>query len=154
MSRPKPFRAGGSRLGSEQPLLNSELLGYGRDPLPPVKDGVTADGDVVVPINAEAWGALPSGFQIVGLDADRRTELAKTDKHRTASIGRPRPLPQLVCDEVDESAELRRLERSARVRRQRSWDRSGFLRKGGFLAHRNPRGSGDETEIRATQGAA
>jgi hypothetical protein len=43
-------------LGSEQPLLNSELLGYGRDPLAPIKDAVTADGDVVVPLDAEAFG--------------------------------------------------------------------------------------------------
>ncbi len=43
-------------LGSEQPLLNSELLGYGRDPLAPIKDAVTADGDVIVPIDAEAFG--------------------------------------------------------------------------------------------------
>ena len=28
-------------LGAEQPLLNSELLGYGRDPLAPIKDAVT-----------------------------------------------------------------------------------------------------------------
>ncbi len=49
-----PFAS--SLLGAEQPLLNSELLGYGRDPLPPVMDAVTADGDVVVPIDAEAWG--------------------------------------------------------------------------------------------------
>ena len=34
----------------------SELLGYGRDPLAPIKDAVTADGDVVVPIDAEAFG--------------------------------------------------------------------------------------------------
>lgn len=43
-------------LGSEQPLLASELLGYGRDPLAPIKDAVTTDGDIVVPIDAEAWG--------------------------------------------------------------------------------------------------
>ena len=49
-----PFAS--TSLGSEQPLLNSELLGYGRDPLPPIKDAVTADGDVVVPIDAEAFG--------------------------------------------------------------------------------------------------
>ena len=42
-------------LGSEQPLLESELLGYGRDPLAPIKDAVTADGDVVVPIDADAF---------------------------------------------------------------------------------------------------
>ncbi|MBS3978867.1 MAG: hypothetical protein KGZ77_03580 [Rhodobacteraceae bacterium] len=49
-----PFAS--TTLGAEQPLLSSELLGYGRDPLAPVKDAVTADGDVVVPIDAEAFG--------------------------------------------------------------------------------------------------
>src|SRR5690606_26821489 len=49
-----PFAS--TTLGSEQPLLNSELLGYGRDPLAPVKDAVTADGDVVVPIDAATFG--------------------------------------------------------------------------------------------------
>ena len=43
-------------LGAEQPLLDNELLGYGRDPLAPSKDAVTADGDVVVPIDALAFG--------------------------------------------------------------------------------------------------
>jgi hypothetical protein len=49
-----PFAS--TSLGSEQPLLNSELLGYGRDPLAPIKDAVTADGDVVVPIDAAGFG--------------------------------------------------------------------------------------------------
>lgn len=49
-----PFAS--TTLGSEQPLLNSELLGYGRDPLAPIKDAVTVDGNVVVPIDAEAFG--------------------------------------------------------------------------------------------------
>ncbi len=45
-----------SSLGAEQPLLDSELLGYGRDPLAPVKDAVTADGDIEIPIDTEAIG--------------------------------------------------------------------------------------------------
>ena len=45
-----PFAS--TSLGAEQPLLNSELLGYGRDPRAPIKDAVTADGDVVVPLDA------------------------------------------------------------------------------------------------------
>lgn len=49
-----PFASSG--LGAEQPLLESELLGYGRDPLAPVQDAVTAEGDIVVPIDAEAFG--------------------------------------------------------------------------------------------------
>ena len=38
-----PFAS--TSLGAEQPLLNSELLGCGRDPLVPIKDAVPADGD-------------------------------------------------------------------------------------------------------------
>ena len=49
-----PFAS--TSLGSEQPLLDSELLGYGRDPLAPIKDAVTADGDVIVPIDAAGFG--------------------------------------------------------------------------------------------------
>jgi hypothetical protein len=49
-----PFAS--ATLGAEQPLLNSELLGYGRDPLPPIKDAVTADGNLVVPIDAQGFG--------------------------------------------------------------------------------------------------
>jgi len=49
-----PFAS--SSLGMEQPLLASELLGYGRDPLAPVKDAITADGDVVVPIDQRFLG--------------------------------------------------------------------------------------------------
>jgi len=33
-----PFAS--TSLGAEQPLLGSELLGYGRDPLAPIKDAV------------------------------------------------------------------------------------------------------------------
>ena len=49
-----PFAS--SSLGAEQPLLSSELLGYGRDPIAPVKDAITADGDVTVPLDARFLG--------------------------------------------------------------------------------------------------
>jgi hypothetical protein len=49
-----PFAS--TTLGAEQPLQSSELLGYGRDPQAPIKDAVTADGDVVVPIDADGFG--------------------------------------------------------------------------------------------------
>ncbi|MBB1498098.1 phage tail tube protein [Paracoccus sp. MC1862] len=55
-----PFAS--TTLGAEQPLLNSELLGYGRDPLAPIKDAVTAHGDVVVPLDAEAFFWLKAAF--------------------------------------------------------------------------------------------
>ena len=54
-----PFAS--SSLGSERPLLASELLGYGRDPLPPVPDVENADGDIVVPIDLRAWGVWLKG---------------------------------------------------------------------------------------------
>ena len=52
--RTVPFAS--TTLGAEQPLIASELLGQGRDPLAPIKDAVTADGDVVVPIDVENFG--------------------------------------------------------------------------------------------------
>lgn len=52
--RTVPFAS--TSLGSEQPLIASGLLGQGRDPLAPIKDAVTADGDVVVLIDVENFG--------------------------------------------------------------------------------------------------
>jgi hypothetical protein len=52
--RQVPFAS--TSLGAEQPLLTSELLGQGRDPVAPIKDAVTADGDLVVPIDVENFG--------------------------------------------------------------------------------------------------
>lgn len=49
-----PFAS--STLSAEQPLLSSELLGYGRDPLAPIKDTITADGDLTVPLDAASIG--------------------------------------------------------------------------------------------------
>lgn len=43
-------------LSSSQELLDSELLGYGRDPLPPVPDAVSVEGSVEVPVGAEDFG--------------------------------------------------------------------------------------------------
>ena len=50
-----------SNIGSEQPLLNSELLGYGRDPIAPIGDAITNDGDITVPIDARFWGVWRKG---------------------------------------------------------------------------------------------
>lgn len=43
-------------LGSEQNLLASELLGYGRDPVAPISDAINVDGDITVPIDARFFG--------------------------------------------------------------------------------------------------
>lgn len=40
-----------SDIGTEQPLLESELLGYGRDPQSPVRDAINLTGSVDVPVD-------------------------------------------------------------------------------------------------------
>ncbi|UMY16662.1 phage tail tube protein [Methylobacterium organophilum] len=45
-----------SNLGDEQGLIASDLLGYGREPLPPSRDVVNNEGDVVVPIDLRNFG--------------------------------------------------------------------------------------------------
>ncbi len=42
--------------GAKQPLLASKQLGYGRDPLAPTKDAVTADGYIAILIDAASIG--------------------------------------------------------------------------------------------------
>lgn len=54
-----PFAS--ASLGSEQPLLENDLLGYGRDPLAPVLGAVKADGQLSVPIDTTAWGIWLKG---------------------------------------------------------------------------------------------
>ena len=49
-----PFAS--SNLDAQQAQQESELLGYGRDPLAPTLDATDVDGDVVVPIDAVGWG--------------------------------------------------------------------------------------------------
>ncbi|MES2753782.1 MAG: phage tail tube protein [Pseudomonadota bacterium] len=58
--RTVPFGPG-SRIGAKRPLLENELLGFGRDPVAPVLDAVTADGEIVVPIDVENWGMWLKG---------------------------------------------------------------------------------------------
>lgn len=49
-----PFAS--SSLGQEQPLIDNELLGFGRDPLAPSRDAINVDGDVVVPVDVVGIG--------------------------------------------------------------------------------------------------
>jgi hypothetical protein len=55
-----PFASSG--LGAVQPLLDSELLGNGRDPFAPVKDAIDVDGDMVVPVCANSMGYWLKGL--------------------------------------------------------------------------------------------
>ncbi len=43
-------------LGAERPLLANEILGFGRDPLAPQRDAITADGEMVIPLDVETLG--------------------------------------------------------------------------------------------------
>ena len=45
-----------SALGDEQNLIAGDLLGYGREPLPPSRDVVNNDGDAVVPVDLRNFG--------------------------------------------------------------------------------------------------
>jgi hypothetical protein len=49
-----PFAS--TTLGTGQPLIDNELVGYGRDPLPPQRDAITSDGNVVVPVDVVGIG--------------------------------------------------------------------------------------------------
>ncbi|MDN5786911.1 phage tail tube protein [Pseudorhodobacter sp.] len=55
-----PFASAG--IGAAQPLLDSELLGNGRDPFAPVKDAIDVDGDMVVPVCAVSMGYWLKGL--------------------------------------------------------------------------------------------
>jgi hypothetical protein len=115
-----PFAS--ASLGAEQPLLSSELLGYGRDPLPPVKDAVTADGDVVVPIDVEAFGVwLKAAF---GHPTTTGTEAPWTHEFRTGAWTLPSLAIETAMPEVPRYAMY-----SGCVLDQLSWtlQRSGLL---------------------------
>ena len=91
-----PFAS--TTLGAEQPLQASELLGYGRDPLAPIKDAVTADGDVVVPIDAEGFGFwLKATF---GAPVTSGTDAPYTHEYRSGSWSLPSFAVETAMPEV------------------------------------------------------
>lgn len=45
-----------SNLGAEQGLIEDDLLGTGRETMDPTEDVVTNDGDLVVPVDSDAFG--------------------------------------------------------------------------------------------------
>jgi Phage tail tube protein len=49
-------------LGSEQGLIDDPVLGQGRDPLAPLQDVITDDGDIVVPVDPRYLGLWLTGL--------------------------------------------------------------------------------------------
>jgi hypothetical protein len=45
-----------SSLGSEQGLIESDVLGQGRDPVEPIRDVIRVEGDAVVPVDLRSFG--------------------------------------------------------------------------------------------------
>jgi hypothetical protein len=107
--RTVPF-ASASR-GAEQPLISSELLGQGRDPTAPIKDAVTVDGDVVVPIDVENFGLwLKAAFgQPVSSGTTPKTHTFQSGSWTLPSLSIETAMPELpryamytgcVCDQL------------------------------------------------------
>jgi hypothetical protein len=91
-----PFAS--TTLGAEQPLLDSELLGYGRDPLAPIKDAVKVDGNVVIPIDARAFGFwLKASF---GDPITTGSEAPYTHEFRSGSWDLPSLSVEIAMPEV------------------------------------------------------
>src|SRR5690625_3562350 len=93
-----PFASSG--LSAEQPLLESELLGYGRDPLAPIKDAITVDGELSVPIDAEAFGfwlkaAFGAPDSSGGDDDDPFEHVFKTGKWDLPSLALEVGMPEV-----------------------------------------------------------
>ncbi len=84
-------------LGADQPLLESELLGYGRDPLAPIKDAVTVDGDIVVPMDAESLGFWLKGAfgQPVSTGTTPKTHTYNSGSYTLPSMSLEKQLPNV-----------------------------------------------------------
>lgn len=94
-----------SALGSEQPLIDSELLGYGRDPLPPVRDALTADGSVTVPIDEASLGVWLKGA--FGSPTTTGTGMERTHTWTTGSWSLPSLSIEVGLPEVPHFAMFR-----------------------------------------------
>lgn len=83
-------------LGDEQGLIASDLLGYGREPLPPSRDVVNNEGDVVVPVDLRNFGnwlkllmGAPSSVETTGVFAHTFLSGALNLPSMTVQVGMP-----------------------------------------------------------------
>jgi hypothetical protein len=58
-------------VGSEQGLIDDPVLGQGRDPLLPLQDVITDEGDIVVPVNPHRSAHRPDRCALCRHHADR-----------------------------------------------------------------------------------
>jgi hypothetical protein len=73
-------------LGSEQGLIDDPVLGQGRDPLAPLQDVITDEGDIVVPVDPRYLGLWLTG-------PGRRSDRRRRSDHRRAH----RPDRRTLC---------------------------------------------------------
>lgn len=89
-----------STLGSDQPLVEDDTLGFGRDPMPPGYGPLAIDGDVVVPLDLRNIGLWLKGLLGAPVSTDGAGETAGAKVHTwtsgatclpslTAEIGNP-----------------------------------------------------------------
>lgn len=83
-------------LGDEQGLIASDLLGYGREPLPPSRDVVNNEGNVVVPVDLRNFGnwlkllmGAPTSVETTGVYAHTFVSGSLTLPSMTVQIGMP-----------------------------------------------------------------
>jgi hypothetical protein len=81
-----PFNS--CNLGSEQGLIDDPVLGQGRDPLAPLQDVITDEGDIVVPVDPRYLGLWLTG--LFG-DPDTTDNLDGSWDHEFASGGEDLP---------------------------------------------------------------
>lgn len=90
-----PFAS--TSVGEAIPLLENELLGYGRDPLAPDRDVSSVDGDVMVPVDARAFGHwLKATFGAsVTTGADPYTHVFTTGGWTLPSLSIEKAMPEV-----------------------------------------------------------
>lgn len=102
----------GKTLGASQPLIDSELLGFGRDPLAPIKDVVTVDGDVTIPMCARSigyWLKLAFGAPDSSGSAGDRTHVFESGKWALPSAAIEFGMPEVPSYDMYTGARVDRM---------------------------------------------
>src|ERR671919_506619 len=84
-------------LGSEQGLIDDPVLGQGRDPLAPLQDVITDEGEIVVPVDPRYLG-----LWLTGLFGDPDTTDNLDGSWDQAELDCPRIHPLRACGRYDQ----------------------------------------------------